>query len=70
MVAFPFTEQRVGLSIDAPAEVADGFPHLQGIGSCRENTVLMRLSFAAATIFMAFVIFWVFLTEAIFRLTD
>ena len=27
-----------------------------------------RLSLAAATIFIAFVIFWVFLTEAIFRL--
>jgi hypothetical protein len=30
----------------------------------------VRFSFAAATIFMALVIFWVFLTESIFRLTD
>src|SRR5215475_3521919 len=30
----------------------------------------VRLSFAAATIFIAFVIFWVFLTESIFRRTD
>jgi hypothetical protein len=28
------------------------------------------LSLAAATIFIALVIFWVFLTESIFRLTD
>jgi hypothetical protein len=52
--AFPFTEQRVSLSIDTPAEVAHCLPHLQGVGPCRENAGLRAFEFCRRDHFHGF----------------